>query len=383
MIQPYPARNLVNAGTPHDNLVDSIRIMSRSFNGIVQNSQYVRRSELIEQLDSITVACVRYLTSECSRMYTGNPDRHKKLKVTQRFNCIKKLLDGVIKSEAGKLNLKTMTFENLLERLDPKRRRWAGGKRLYDQWALYNVGNTDDFYSWADTSQSPQSLRQAAVSPVRYYNEKALEKRQVISVNGRLFKRREGVLVPLDTRYMVANPFGKGWAICVLDQSNKFYVSKSFSLDKQWIVDWKGGTKDLGQMLRSHKKNDGIDLDKKSRAKQHSSFMSGKPVQFAGCIHVVDGVLKVLTLKTGHYRSGQDEMKRFLSWLKKNQVYVGGCLCADKFGQDYLTQIDRKNYNVMTTRKYKKSDLITHISGYDTMIGALCHYFGWPQTHLC
>ena len=73
---------------------------------------------------------------------------------------------------------------------------------------------------------------------------------------------------------------GKGWAIFVMDDKGNIYA----------------GTHLLGVF-------------------HHSSFLAGAPTRAAGEIIVVDGKLKVITSKSGHYRPGNPEMIRALETL--------------------------------------------------------------------
>ena len=48
----------------------------------------------------------------------------------------------------------------------------------------------------------------------------------------------------------------------------------------------------------------------------HSSFLAGKPVAAAGEIEVVDGVIKTVTQRSGHYRPDPEYVQQFVRELK-------------------------------------------------------------------
>lgn len=52
----------------------------------------------------------------------------------------------------------------------------------------------------------------------------------------------------------------------------------------------------------------------------HSSFLQGRPVMAAGTLRVENGVIKEITLLSGHYRPGRKELLDFLKLLQKNSV---------------------------------------------------------------
>jgi len=90
----------------------------------------------------------------------------------------------------------------------------------------------------------------------------------------------------LNTIGMHSSESGSGWGIFVVDMFQNFYVNSHA----------------IGKF-------------------HHSSFLAGAPVFSAGEICVFNGVLLGLTNKTGHYRSGPDELFRALKLLE--QVRVG------------------------------------------------------------
>jgi hypothetical protein len=86
----------------------------------------------------------------------------------------------------------------------------------------------------------------------------------------------------LDTSGMVSIETGPGWGIFVVDFAQDFYVN-------------------------AHSKDEF----------HHSSFLAGGPVLSAGELCVSQGVLVGVTNKTGHYKSGPDELHRALLLLQK------------------------------------------------------------------
>ncbi|MFK7818498.1 MAG: hypothetical protein AB8G99_07260 [Planctomycetaceae bacterium] len=66
----------------------------------------------------------------------------------------------------------------------------------------------------------------------------------------------------------------------------------------------------------------------------HSSFMSGAPVYSAGEIMVLNGNVRVVTNKTGHYRAGTDALYRSLRLLQSMGVSLQNALVSDRSGMD-------------------------------------------------
>jgi hypothetical protein len=52
----------------------------------------------------------------------------------------------------------------------------------------------------------------------------------------------------------------------------------------------------------------------------HSTFLAGQPVAAAGELLVTQGVLEVVTDRSGHYRPGFDQTASFLCWLAASGV---------------------------------------------------------------
>lgn len=119
-------------------------------------------------------------------------------------------------------------------------------------------------------------------SGVKYCNDQERLAYKV-SLNGDGYLRwGNGELV--DTSGMSTNKTGRGWGIFVVDMGQDFYIN-SHSTGKF----------------------------------HHSSFLSGEVVFSAGEICVSNGILVGLTNKTGHYKSGADELYRALLLLQRHR----------------------------------------------------------------
>ncbi|GEM_PF-3400589 len=127
------------------------------------------------------------------------------------------------------------------------------------------------------------SLGQLPQNGVRYctYAERQVYK---LDIRGDgLLRKNDGTL--LDTSGMHSNTSGNGWGIFVMDMAQNFYVNAH-------------------AVGRFH----------------HSSFLAGDPVYSAGEMCASNGILVGLTNKTGHYRSGPDELYRALTFLEATRV---------------------------------------------------------------
>lgn len=60
----------------------------------------------------------------------------------------------------------------------------------------------------------------------------------------------------------------------------------------------------------------------------HSSFFAGEPVQCGGEICCIGGRIRYLNCKTGHYKSGEKEFYRLLSFLNYHGVCLAGVLAT-------------------------------------------------------
>ena len=58
----------------------------------------------------------------------------------------------------------------------------------------------------------------------------------------------------------------------------------------------------------------------KAGIKHHSGILSGSPVLFAGEIAVKNGILQVITMRSGHYMPEEKHLRKFLQLLENKGV---------------------------------------------------------------
>jgi hypothetical protein len=202
---------------------------------------------------------------------------------TSRWNAMRVIAEKV-GIEAGRLGIKTLTapadpkeikgdFKNQsywLELLDPKHRPGFDLSSSFEDW--YNNTNAREnkqsFWAYLDGQNEPVSTTNVA-----YLNEFEAEKYKVKFQGNKLVNSDDAEVSTQNNETVVS---GKGWAIFVVDLDGNLYL----------------GSHILGVF-------------------HHSSFLSGKPVLAAGEILVDNGIIKVVTCKSGHYRPSFNEMKTF------------------------------------------------------------------------
>ncbi len=129
---------------------------------------------------------------------------------------------------------------------------------------------------------SLQNIRMASIisSGVRYCNDQERLAYKVSLKGDGYLRWGNGELV--DTSGMSTNKTGRGWGVFVVDMGQDFYINSHVT----------------GKF-------------------HHSSFLSGGVAYSAGEICVSNGILVGLTNKTGHYKSGADELFRALILLQR------------------------------------------------------------------
>lgn len=61
----------------------------------------------------------------------------------------------------------------------------------------------------------------------------------------------------------------------------------------------------------------------------HSSFLSGKPVASAGELEIIEGILKEVTNKSGHYKPSKSFNNQFLKLIKNEGVNIDDIIITD------------------------------------------------------
>lgn len=93
-----------------------------------------------------------------------------------------------------------------------------------------------------------------------------------------------------------------------------------------------------------------------THAKYHSSFMSGKPVQCAGTIRVIDGRITEIENDSGHYTPRDASLAKVLRHLKNVGINIAGikvCGHAESMRLDIQEQTEQGIIGGKYGRKYK------------------------------
>lgn len=227
------------------------------------------------------------------------------VKNTARWDALKQVAEA-IGAEAQQVGLRFLTtpanMKNIgtparggtksrsywLEYLDPHHRPGYILSGEYERWLVANTGQ-----SFWDFVGAPA----AGDQKVKYYGgtPKAL-KRQVVFNQ---VTRRVESMHPLrpglfSTRNLSTVFSGTGWGIFVVDLQKNLYI---------------------------HKHVEG--------KYHHSTFLSGAPVLAAGEIAVEDGMVHVITAKSGHYMPTVADMQRFVQMFPN---ISGGAVIRPDFG---------------------------------------------------
>jgi len=162
-----------------------------------------------------------------------------------------------------------------LELLDPAHRPGYVLSPKYSRWLtdLSAIQTKKSFWAYIGTNAAGSD----ASTDVTYLNETEGPKRYEVEFDG------SGLLVesignqPYTTKLHRTEFSGNGWAIFVVSPTGKLYSASHI----------------LGKL-------------------HHSSFLGGRPVMAAGEVVSEDGVIKVLTAKSGHYRPSANDLLRLV-----------------------------------------------------------------------
>ena len=249
----------------------------------------------IAELDIIMYWSGEYMTSKWAKDATTVPDAKR----VKRWEALKDLLTK-IPAELKLLGVKALIgpadwtqISNTkrsywLERLDPNHRPGWVLSAIYAVWLQNkptdNAGKPQAFFDWVASPAGQAALlsKPLANNKVGYDDTyEPLWKRSVFFEAGHLKKTRNDHL--FTTRGRRTEFSQDGWAIWVCSSARA----------------------ETGQNhIFSHSHEAGIF--------HHSTFLSGFPVLAAGEWIVDDGVVKVITAKSGHYQPSVDDMLRFV-----------------------------------------------------------------------
>lgn len=176
------------------------------------------------------------------------------------------------------------------------------------------------------SSPSARVDARAVLEGVRYCDEEERREFQVHVRGGVLFDADS--IRRFDTQTKQVSDYGYGWGMFVLGFDDVLYVE---SEARDYF--------------------------------HHSSFFAGGPVQCAGELCCVDGAVRFLTAKAGHYRSGLREFRQVLRFLSSRGVDLAGVLVVTEpkerpyswfSAQDVLTQtqgapLERRKRGVPST----------------------------------
>ncbi|XP_023539885.1 IQ domain-containing protein IQM3-like [Cucurbita pepo subsp. pepo] len=221
---------------------------------------------------------------------------------------------GLNASKVGKglskdAKARKLTFRHWIEAIDPRHRYGHSLHLYYEEWCKADAGQP--FFYWLDVGdgkdvdlkECPRSnLRQQTI---KYLGPQERDSYEYVVVDGKIVHKQSGAF--LDTK---RGPEGTKW-IFVMSTSKRLYAG-----------------------------------EKKKGAFHHSSFLAGGTTLAAGRLEVDDGVPKVITKSSGHYKPTDDHLDIFLKYLEENGVIVKDVEVRreseDSEGYDDLKSVGRR-----------------------------------------
>jgi hypothetical protein len=164
-----------------------------------------------------------------------------------------------------------------LEMLDPQHRHGQELSPLWVKWIQDDTaGYKSSFWDYIGTNSHPKY----AEIEVKYFPEKAMnyqDNKYEVHFEGGILKDYQGN--PVTTPKVHSTVFsGEGWAIFVCSASAKLYIGSHIAGEQH-----------------------------------HSSFLGGGAVSGAGEIAVVNGRIRLITCKSGHYKPSGQLFRNFLA----------------------------------------------------------------------
>ncbi len=216
----------------------------------------------------------------------------------QLSDALNRKLASTTTSNGNLRELQGQTYK--LEKLDTQHRVGFLLQACLNKYKT--IQPTTEFFEWLDQMGEYERmtlLRQGDslkpsfvkmfVKGVAYMDDATRKKYNITFQGGRGYK--EGMV--FDTAQMSTHFSGRGWAVFVLSERDRFYSSNHV----------------VGRM-------------------HHSSFMSGQAVKGAGEWKIIDGQIKIITAKSGHYKPTLQNFLTTLEMLQRlgvnlNSVEVG------------------------------------------------------------
>lgn len=276
---PLNLNTLMNGGayTSKNLRIQQIRLLVQEYNGLAPNAAQKNRIDLLHLISRMAGD---YLTSK--------PPQDHSYKNRLRWQGLSQLLDQ-IGPEAARLGVRMLhgpsdfrkiggrTDSYWLELLDPMHRPGFMLRPRYESWLSDDdaVKTKQSFWNYIGTQ-----TKGAGMAEVEYLNESGGPARYEVAFgpDRRLYEVLGAQ--PFSTERHETHFSGDGWAIFVVSPTGQIYSASHI----------------LGKL-------------------HHSSFLGGRPVMAAGEMVVDDGVIRIITAKSGHYRPKPEDLQRMVNRL--------------------------------------------------------------------
>ena len=220
---------------------------------------------------------------------TSKPPQNAKFKNRRRWVSVNELLTEAYQEAAG-LDVKMLNgpadFKTIsgahkdqsywLEFLDPQHRPGFQLSGPFKNWLNDSVAiaSKQSFWAYIGTNFNPAAYQVL----VQYYPESAVYDDAAHLLHFEGGRLKDNLDDNYDTRTMETHFSGNGWAIFVVSPEGKFF----------------SGSHQVGKH-------------------HHSSFLGGGAVIAAGEIVIDDGVVKIITAKSGHYKPSAHNMRNLVN----------------------------------------------------------------------
>lgn len=176
-----------------------------------------------------------------------------------------------------------MVKEAWIEFTDPKHRVPSLMHKFLKKWLEiedYSLTSNINFFDWVNTLPKNEFVEIEQLMRVAYYSESERDKINIVIKNGKFYKKNGSLFT---TKKYTTFDSGLGWAIFT-EKNNKFFISSE----------------------KYDEKNNLLHL--------HSSHHAGAPVGMAGEILIINGLIKIITTRSGHY---QPNLLNTLAFLRR------------------------------------------------------------------
>jgi len=300
------------------------------------------KNEKVRVLERLLGYSTYWITSKPPKNTATNMARWKAMEGLA--NDVAKEMDNLgAKALSGPSNWKSVSNTNRhywLEKIDSKHRPGFELSMAFENWL--SSGGTLSFWDYCRI----YSYTYFTGHEVKQYINEADAKKSEVGVKHGVFRTLDPMNdMPFDTQSNKTLFSGKGWAIFVVDMDGRLYC----------------GDHEEGKF-------------------HHSTFLAGGAVQSAGELSAEDGVIKVVTAKSGHYTPSMDHMIQFLKLFP--QIPGSSIIRPDFFdirdtGEPRFYRVKHFRFEGKKAKSLKRAEVVSAIpswamsSNVTTLVGKI------------